>query len=358
MTEPVETQKLHIDLSSRIRTLDGIRGVAILFVVAGHLIRTSEWRMLGQLFGMLGVQIFFVLSGFLITSILLRDIDSKGTIFLKNFYYRRALRIFPVFYVYLSVIALLAAAKIIYLWPRDIACAGCFMWNFFGARETNRQTWFVGHTWTADVEVQIYLLWPILLKYLPLRVCALIALGLVFVGPLLQTILHFSGCTYNLGFPLTLDIFMLGALAALLYDDNRFQSVLQKLYRWKLPLIITLFPVFIVPLLEVKVGWGYSYSKVGINAIDFWNVLFMLWALQNPHALVSRILNSRALVHLGVISYSLYLWQQLFITIHNKTFTGAFPFNVLAALIVAELSHRIIEKYFFQLRTKVAPVPS
>jgi peptidoglycan/LPS O-acetylase OafA/YrhL len=66
-------------------------------------------------------------------------------------------------------------------------------------------------------------------------------------------------------------------------------------------------------------------------------------------------MNARAVIHVGVISYSLYIWQQLFLTEQNTTWMGTFPVNLLCALLVAECSYRFIERPFLSLKRYLAP---
>jgi peptidoglycan/LPS O-acetylase OafA/YrhL len=75
-----------------------------------------------------------------------------------------------------------------------------------------------------------------------------------------------------------------------------------------------------------------------------------VWVVQHPDARLGRVLNTRVAVHLGLISYSLYLWQQLFLMPQNRSWTGRFPVNLLCALAAAEASYFLIERTFLSLR--------
>src|SRR5437764_10948892 len=111
----------------RIPSLDGLRAVSILFVLAGHLSGTQGFPTLphalsGNL-AVFGVRVFFVISGFLITSLLLDEESRTGTVSLRRFYFRRTMRIFPPFYTYVACIALASALGWVELRDYDLLSA-------------------------------------------------------------------------------------------------------------------------------------------------------------------------------------------------------------------------------------------
>ena len=122
---------------SRIPSLDGLRAVSICMVVVGHCSKTiaglsnGAYMFLGFVgAGRLGVSIFFVISGFLITTLLVREQLSTHTISLKDFYIRRAFRIFPGFYAYWLVAFVLALLGYIQLSRSDLISAAIYIWNY------------------------------------------------------------------------------------------------------------------------------------------------------------------------------------------------------------------------------------
>jgi len=76
---------------------------------------------------------------------------------------------------------------------------------------------------------------------------------------------------------------------------------------------------------------------------------YVIVGFQNP---LGKILNQRLVVHLGVLSFSLYLWQQYFINPYNESVLGSFPLNLITALVCAELSYRFVETPFLNLRKR------
>jgi peptidoglycan/LPS O-acetylase OafA/YrhL len=127
--------------------LDGLRGVAALLVMSFH------FQIPGWSGGFLGVDVFFVLSGFLITSLLLEEWQRSGTVCLRRFFLRRALRLFPA----LVLVLLVTAPFVSYRWP--LVALGyvanwalAFKFVTFGP---------ISHVWSLSVEEQFYLIWPI-----------------------------------------------------------------------------------------------------------------------------------------------------------------------------------------------------
>ena len=108
-------------------SLDGLRGIAVLLVLAYHNVSV-------RIPGPMGVEIFFVLSGFLLTKLLLKEVDDTGTISIRSFYWRRALRIFPAFYVYMLLVALVDHVTPAYYWS-----GMTYTINYYVARHGNRR---------------------------------------------------------------------------------------------------------------------------------------------------------------------------------------------------------------------------
>lgn len=171
------------------RWLDGLRGWAILLVLAFHFGLVQG--------GSLGVDIFFVLSGFLITTLLAEEWQRRGSISLRDFYIRRALRLLPAF------ATLLLVCGIASLWfmsahegsalRQEMVIAACYVSNWGALHRTSMPT--LGHTWSLSVEEQFYLLWPLLLcvmlwfKLSRHRILFLVCLG-IFSSATLRIVLY------------------------------------------------------------------------------------------------------------------------------------------------------------------------
>jgi peptidoglycan/LPS O-acetylase OafA/YrhL len=348
-------------LQNRIPSLDGLRAISITMVVGFHLFN-SEWRLkTGRdydglwsiLFnGGTGVSVFFVISGFLITSLLLNEIRKTGRIHLTDFYVRRSFRIWPALYFYLGTIAVLHLLKIVGInMQRDWLSAALFVFNYV-PRAGNP---WVGHTWSLAVEEQFYILWPLTLMLLARRRSTIAAVILVLAVP----VVRFVEARF---FPQSIwtdrmwetahtriDTLMVGCIVALLWDSARFQAVLGGMFRLKLQIVslIALFAVW--PVLD-HIASGSLSSALGYSIENICIAILMVWLIQNSKTLTGRVLNSPIFVHVGVISYSLYLWNQIFCTPVNKTWSGRFPANIVCAIVMAEFSRYFIEVPFLKLR--------
>lgn len=154
-----------------------------------------------------------------------------------------------------------------------------------------------------------------------------------------------------------MDSLMTGALAALLYKNERFQGLLQSLYKQKIPLFSALFLFGLSPVIAGRFH-GIYLLPVGWTLENFAAALILLWAIDHSSSRIGIYLNSRFLVHIGVISYSLYLWQQLFLTNLSPFSFAKFPFNIILAIIAAEISYFAIERPILVWRRKLKPTAS
>src|ERR1043166_1883859 len=144
--------------------LDGLRGIAIIAVLAVHTHHIFGWSILNG--GNIGVDIFFVLSGFLITALLIEEWQSKGHVSLKGFYWRRILRLVPALLVLLTSLYLFANALLpigeagatVRSIPVAFVYASDFGLAFFQLRLGALQ-----HTWSLAMEEHFYIVWPLFL---------------------------------------------------------------------------------------------------------------------------------------------------------------------------------------------------
>ena len=337
-----------------IPSLDGLRACSVLFVIAAH---SLEWirntptvfpyLQLGTL-ALLGVDTFFVISGFLITYILLKELDSTGGIRLRKFYFRRFFRIFPPFYVYLAVVGILAAAGIVHMNHWALLVSGLYIWNYL----VLPNSWLVGHTWSLSLEEQFYLLWPPLLAKLGRKRSLYAALTVILLSPLSRMI------TYAVYPPwrffewamlhTRLDTIMFGCVLALLWNNKQFQRVIEKLLRPELFACSLLFLTVIGPLFETGVRpryqWIVGYPLHGV-LISF----VLVYVVKKPASLPGHFLNLGLMRHIGIISYSLYLWQEMFDGPH----VAFFPWNLIAIFACAELSYFLVERPALSLRDRL-----
>src|SRR6266403_769444 len=173
--------------------LDGFRGLAVVMVLAGHLVLFSL-GIYTQL-ASLGVLLFFVLSGFLITGVLLNEQDARGRISLPNFYLRRGLRLAPALLIFLATVtALIYFGAIVDVPWYEVVFALFYMANIVG------HSLPLGHLWSLSLEEQFYAMWPWFVARMPIRRLLLIAAAITTVVALARMVAIWNGWfAYNPG---------------------------------------------------------------------------------------------------------------------------------------------------------------
>jgi len=344
----------------RIGCLDGLRAISIGFVIASHARKTVDcsvpplvdavWDSAGEL----GVQVFFGLSGYLITFLLVKEYMRTGTISLRNFYIRRVLRIFPAFYSYLAVMALLVWAGVIHIPWRLLLETAAYIKNYVQTTPADH-SWFVGHSWSLAVEQQFYLIWPLLFIGLGIRKAKYAALAFIVMMPLSRVACWYllPGTRNSIGGTIhtCMDLLMFGCLLALLDGHPGFESFMKKLSSWVYPAAAIFFIAIIDPIIVHYLHTSYRLP-FGLT-IDCALISFVIaWFVRNPDSRGAIFLNTAPMVYAGVLSYSLYLWQQPFMTVHNRTIMGHFPLNVILSFLMAAVSYHLIEKRFLAMRSR------
>lgn len=326
--------------------LDGLRGIAVLLVIIFH----SAPDILPG--GYLGVDMFFVLSGYLITRILVSEHTATGRISMKEFYKRRALRLFPAFYsmlIILSFLALFRTDPIFHL--KAIAISGSYLMNWARAFETRFEV-YLGHTWSLSIEEQFYIIYPVILLFLLNTInrqniwkWILSLLVIVFVW---RMYLITSGAnlnrTYN-GFDTRADSLLFGCLISII----KFNYLSIK-YMF-LPFIMSLFFIIYCSLfVTIKNDW-MNYYGFTLAAIS--SGFIILHAVNNPTSIFSQLAATMPLVKIGKISYGMYLWHYP-ILYGVVRFIDYPPFILVACMVltigVASLSFKYIESPALRLR--------
>jgi peptidoglycan/LPS O-acetylase OafA/YrhL len=303
-------------------------------------------------FGNFGVRIFFVISGMLITRLLLEERERHGSISLKNFYFRRTLRIFPAMWFYMGVVLLFQAAGLISLQSNDAFHAFTYTVNYDQSR-----SWYIAHLWSLSVEEQFYLLWPMALYFGSPRVAAGIAGGAVALGPALRfaILVWRPGAPVNEWFPTTCDAIATGCLLALLPVLGRKVE-----WPWMTRGWFAAIPLLAISLNSLQYHVDHRYvilfSTLGQTVMNCAIALSIQRLVAWPGDFAGRILNARLLVWIGTISYSLYLWQQPFLNQEGETWIARFPLNLGAAVLAAGLSFYLVETPILNLRKRLAAV--
>ena len=316
----------------RIPSLDGLRAISISLVLAGHWAELRYRSDIAGAFANLGVRIFFVISGYLITKLLLSEHAKTATIGLREFYMRRAFRILP------AAAAFMLPVFVIY-WHElrwyHMAAAALYVTNFDFAHP-----WFLGHLWSLSVEEQFYFLWPgVLKRWYRHRVAIL--LGVVAMAPAYRIACHFFGLHGRADetFPAVADILAIGCLLAIC--EKRVPKISAG---WAAAMIV---PVALVP---VYMG-VLRFHVTAILLLVLWPVMHLSIAGLVKHV-VERpywILNVRPVAWLGKISYSLYLWQQVFLFgTHPRPWYG-----MIFAAGLASASYYLVEQPMLRVRERM-----
>lgn len=339
--------------------LDTLRTFAVGLVLISHWMPKNH-RIQIIPYGMFGVTLFFVLSGFLITQILLnsRDIaeEKNENRFhsIKQFYIRRTLRIFPIYYITIFI-----------LYIFDISgMREKFLWFLFYASNIyffEIQNWSgtLSHFWTLAVEEQFYLIWPFIILFVPRKYLFKAIILMVLVGPAFRVFMFLlNDATYEFAELLTpakMDSFGLGAVLAYftLYkkDNSEFQNKGLKIFLI-VYLIIMIFFSFINPSLNTVIFINLNLSLIFLFLIaktakgftGFWKIIF----------------ENKVLMYLGKISYGLYLFHKFIPDIYDKLglpvqnlYLKLFIEGILL-ITISSVSWFLIEKPINSLKNKFA----
>jgi len=339
--------------SSYLPALDGLRAIAVLIVIVYHLGYDSVP-------GDLGVTAFFVLSGFLITWLLLNEFRQTGQISLLQFYSRRVLRIVPAYYIFLILIYLEEHFRG-YIWDPWLTISGFFyLVNYYNGFHGHPNT-AIAHAWSLAVEQQFYLLWPLLLIFLLRKGIKVTAWTLGVIIGLVATLrsslyLGFGvdhSYVYN-AFETRFDCIAAGCTVAVLVSWPRFRLLMEDLSKSSLFPLITL-----LLLCYSRIGGSAEYHySVGFTVDSLLLGLFMIQLLIMSGRPAWRWIDHPAMVYLGRISYSLYLYHLLALGIANRispNFVGGRVFvSLFLCVLLASVSYWLVEVPVLRLRQRLA----
>ncbi len=347
----------------RIRVLDGWRGVSIILVIAGHLVNYRYWDdspvnlpyRFADTLSVTGVDIFFVISGFIITTLALREGETFGQFSPTAFYIRRVLRIIPPYFLYLLFILCLSVNGKIGQLPSQTLLGAAFACNLPQAD----CGWFVGHSWSLAYEEQYYLLFPLLFLWLGRSFRRMLGLLLiVLLGlPVLRLVLGLGPWVFSICHAsFSVSFICIGALMAAYsgrlkqMSENRYAAYAIVLAAFCLAGLLWLdvisharpdlrrlvkLRIVLVPTLEpLCIAWLVGSS-----------VYIKHWA--------TRLLSSVPLQFLGMISYSLYLWQQLFTSSPAAYLDAPWLKFAPLMLVVATLSYYLVERPCIRLGKRI-----
>ena len=344
-------------------SINGLRGLSILFVICHHLqiqhglfSHSSSLNWLNPFLefiedGHLGVNIFFVISGFLITSLLLQEEVETTTISLKKFYIRRSLRILPAYFFLLFIYFILCSFNIIGIshssWLTSLTFTKYFNWWL---------DWFTSHLWSLSMEEQFYLLWPLVFMMGQTFRKIVVVFVLLIVPFIRYYFFHHPNSYVNeLTIFTRIDAIAMGCFIAIY--KNELITFLNKHWAKSFYFAITL--LFILRYLPSVTGnvkvFNYLIVPFGSTHGTIANILIsviILYSIYGPQKYWHQFLNLKLMNYLGILSYSIYLWQQLFVMKSNYWVTN-YPQNLFFILIAALFSYHLIEKPFLKLKQKI-----
>ena len=372
--------------SAHMPALDGVRGLAILAVLLFHFgtPTSSKAPIDGALtwlfsYGALGVNLFFVLSGFLITGILYDARDDPG--YFRNFYMRRALRIFPLYYAVLAIVFLVVPAipalqqSAIAALRSHQAWAWLYAVNIYLAIHGGWVLSYIQHFWSLAIEEQFYLVWPLVVWLLAARrrlflTFALAAAGASFGGRIAASLLGASPIVTTVLTPFQLDTLALGAFLAVYLRQPDAEAAARR--------VIVPMALVGVSLLVLQFGvrhfsaFGNAVGSLRSGAFNLLLAALLLQALRAPSSSRwSRFFRSGALTTLGKYSYGVYVYHHFFSNYFSSHGTESALAAVVgshltalaiqavagmaASLAIAWLSYEYFEKYFLQLKRFWSP---
>jgi peptidoglycan/LPS O-acetylase OafA/YrhL len=355
------SEKLIYNKKQHLPALDGVRGFAVLLVILFHFF--------GIGFGWLGVDLFFVLSGFLITGIL---IDSKHKQhFFRNFYIRRTLRIFPLYYFALIVFFILINAGITELkdpsfFSKNSVWYFLYIQNWLYAFQGWPRDPVMNHFWSLAIEEQFYLFWPLVVFFIPSRKLLIACISLILLSILLRYVTCYAGAVTNpVQFVITfcrLDGLAIGAIIAVLIRSHplRLITACKWIFIITVPLIIILY------LLAGTIKYdNYYFQTLGFTIFDlFWGGVLISCFL--PEFKFSRnFFSMNWLTVLGKYSYGIYVYHWMIYQLcwpFYRSYAGnaviadvRYQYGFLclvATLIISFLSYRFMELPILRLKER------
>ena len=304
--------------------------------------------------GAIGVRIFFVLSGFLITAILLNgrgdEVRTAGRSrhFLRQFYVRRFLRIFPAYYFALAITAAVNIRPV----RETILWHIAYLSNvYFAHRGTTYGP--ITHLWSLSVEEQFYLIWPWIILFTPKRWLCSAVIATIAIGPLFRLTMQLAGCNELAVMWLPfgcLDTLATGALLAIMSDASF------GITHWKTPLLKVC--GWIGAAIYILCAVAPSHFIPAVTLGDLGLAMFGFWLIGTAaigfRGWFGKLLAAPTIVYVGTISYGLYIYHNFMAIVVPHMFarllnlqSGGYSFFLLctaAALVTASLSWFLFEK--------------
>lgn len=337
-------------MTARQAPLDGVRGAAVLAIVAFH---AMSDRLPG---GYIGVDLFFVLSGFLITRLLIVEIDEHGRLDLRGFYVRRALRLLPALLVCCAIVAPLFA--VLPVTERSQSLLGTltavtYASSVFAALGTDLG-WMI-HTWSLSVEEYFYLVWPVALAAIAVRrhrtrvMAAVVALA---IGYRLVAGIATDWTVQRISYaPDTrAEQLLVGAFVAFLLAGRA-----RRVPVAALGVAVAVFPVFV--LLPARLTEPFYFQHGGSTVVAVAAAVLVAGLDDARSTVLHRLAAWRPLVWVGERSYGIYLWNLPLVAIIAATPVpgpAQMPVKLLLTFLVPAISYHVVERPCLRLKDRYA----
>ena len=352
-----------IALDQHLPALDGLRALAVLMVITGHFLayalptRPPKFVLVLASFGGTGVDLFFVLSGFLITRILLRTRNRPHH--LANFYMRRVLRIFPLYYGFLLVVFVilptlgigekLPFATQFWYWTYLQNAAMTFL-----EIPVETHAWQAkAHFWSLAVEEHFYMVWPFVASFLPRRQLRWVLLSTIPIALATRCALQWGGHPTSYFTLCRIDALALGSLLAVLTEESGVGPSLKRYAMYATLGILPLGAASFVLLSGSRLPVVQILKDSGTATI-YTLVMVLVLALSKESPLY-RLLASPSLGTIGKYSYGMYVLHWIAISVYQNINHLFWPplgwaLTVLAVLLMAMTSWVVLEQPFLRLK--------
>ncbi|MGD0842436.1 MAG: acyltransferase [Candidatus Acidiferrales bacterium] len=338
-------------MQRRVPQLDAVRGVAILLVMLHNIGFKYPLFHSQQLFsdGWMGVDLFFVLSGFLITGILVDTKKSQG--YFKNFYVRRCLRIWPLYFSLIFfmfvVVRFLGPSEYHEVLQRSSPwwAFPLFLQNFLVPISTNAAG-PLGVTWSLAIEEQFYVVWPLVVRFCSPTWLRRVCIAEICISPALRYYLSLHQVDLYTNVFCRLDGLMAGALLALLVRSDEFVPSKWLRRAWILLVIAA-------PLAFVTEAYHARWIVFSFTALA--SASFIYVSVFSPRKWIQGVMNNRFLIYTGTISYGLYLLHKIpsgiveALHLDRHRFVPL-PFIFVTSFALAALSWNLLEKPSLNLK--------
>lgn len=312
---------------------------------------------------------FFIISSYLIIGILARSVNNEN-FSLRRFYFKRIIRTFPAFYTFLLVTFTILYLLGLFDW-NQLWRAPFYLENYHPRSNWNHIQWFIGHSWSLAVEEQFYIIVSFLFylfhkKYLSEYGIIKILFAVILIIPVIRIVYFFvpqipiflSGSIHR-SFETVADALAVGGVAYFFQEKIRQLSIFKRLANNVGIICILIFLLVIVNSSALREFMGYGprifYNAIGITLLNFLLGILMLIVATFPlNSIFAKLLNSSPIVWIGIWSYSIYLWQQLWL---YGGWELSFLFRIMAILFCSLASYYIIEKPFLSWRNKILNRP-